>query len=354
MAAVELQGYEKALHQWMRGARLQQPRRLPDRFDGILAWAAPGGHVRYLIEEKRHLRNQDVRVVVEELKRRQYDLPAPNRDDRLLVLAPHIRPQQGTVLEQAGIDYVDLAGNAHLNAPGFFVHVEGRQPPKEAAVRPMRLNKAWVKTVMALLVQRDLETAAYRQLTDQADVALGTVAACLNDLANRGLLQERNGKRRIVDRAQLLALWVQAYIDVLRPRLKERRFQVRAETKPELWKRLTEVLADHGIAWGLTGADAAERLTHFFRAEETEIYAPIGAFDDRAIQKQLVAQPAARVGNLLVIDPPGPLALPPAINGPIPIAPHLLAYAELRYRGTTQALEAAEILLPKVLGDDAR
>jgi hypothetical protein len=31
------------------------------------------------------------------------------------------------------------------------------------------------------------------------------------------------------------------------------------------------------------------------------------------------------------------------------VAPDLLAYAELRYRGTGQALEAAELLLPKVL-----
>ncbi len=29
--------------------------------------------------------------------------------------------------------------------------------------------------------------------------------------------------------------------------------------------------------------------------------------------------------------------------------PNLLAYAELRYRGTGQALEAAELLLPAVL-----
>lgn len=354
MAIAGLQDYEKALHQWMRGARLRRARGAHAHFDGILTWIAPGGEVRYLVKEKRHFRNQDVRVVVEQLKRLQHELPATEREDRVLLVAPHIRPQQANVLEKAGIDYLDLAGNAHLTAPGFFVHVEGRQPAKETAVRPVRFNKAWVKTVMALLVRRDLETAAYRVLAEQADVALGTVAACLNDLTNRGLLQERNSKRHIVDRAQLLALWVQAYVDVLRPKLEERRFQVRVDAKPDLWNRLAQVLPKHGIAWGLTGADAAERLTHFYRVEETEIYAPIRALEDRAIQKELVAQPAARVGNLLVIEPPGPLALLPAAPGQVPLAPELLAYAELRYRGTAQALEAAEILLPKALGDDAR
>ena len=36
------------------------------------------------------------------------------------------------------------------------------------------------------------------------------------------------------------------------------------------------------------------------------------------------------------------------------MTPDFLAYAELRYRGTAQALEAAEILLPATRGDDAR
>lgn len=354
MAAVELLEYEKALHRWMHGARLLRARAPDDRFDGVVAWTAPGGHVRYLVEEQRHLRNQDVRVVVELLKRHQHDLPAPHREDRLLLVAPHIRPQQATVLEQAGIDYLDLAGNAHLQAPGFFVHVEGRQPAKDCAVRRARLNKACVKTVMAMLVRRDLETAAYRLLAEQADVALGTVAGCLNALTARGLLRERDGKRHIVDRPQLVALWVQAYVDVLRPKLAERRLQVRAADKPELWNRLHQTLPRHQVAWALTGADAAERLTQFFRTEETEIYAPIRALEDRAVQKELVAQPTARAGNLLVIEPPGPLAFPPIAPGEIPVAPELLAYAELRYRGTAQALEAAEILLPKVLGDDGR
>jgi hypothetical protein len=255
------------------------------------------------------------------------------------------------------VDYLDLAGNAHLKAPGVFVHVEGRQPPKDLRVRPVRPNKGWVKTVMALLVAPELVPGPYRVLAQMAGVALGTVAGCLDDLRARGLLQKRGGKRYLNDRAQLVALWVQAYIDVLRPRLAERRFQVRADGKTDLCDRLAQVLAKHRVAWGLTGAAAAERLTRFFRVEETELYAPPAALDDRAIQKELIAQPAARTGNLLVIEPPGPLALPLVIPGKIPVAPELLAYAELRYRGTAQALEAAEILLPRLLGEaghDAR
>ena len=106
--------------------------------------------------------------------------------------------------------------------------------------------------------------------------------------------------------------------------------------------------------WALTGADLAARRTSFFRANETEIYAPVRALEDREAQKALTAQPAARRGNLLVIEPPGPLAIAGDTDDNLPVAPGLLAYAELRYRGTGQALEAAELLLPKVLDDAAR
>ncbi len=203
---------------------------------------------------------------------------------------------------------------------------------------------------MALLVRPDLVNAPYRALAEEADVALGTIAKCINDLALRRLLLEGKHGRTIPDRQALVALWVQAYVEGLRPKLQERRFQVRAEDKPQMWARLRAALAERGQPWALTGADAAALRTHFFRADETEIYAPIQAIEERGVQKALVAQPAVRGGNLLVIEPPGPLAIPGTVDGGTPVAPDLLAYAELRYRGTGQALEAAEMLLPKVLG----
>jgi hypothetical protein len=207
--------------------------------------------------------------------------------------------------------------------------------------------------VMALLIRPDLANAPYRALAEQADVALGTVAVCMNDLTARGQLLDGRGGRKLVDRQALVALWVQAYVEGLRPKLKERRLQLRADDKKHIWKRLDTVLRAPPHPWALTGADAAERRNHFFHAEETEIYAPIRIFEDRTVQKALVAQPAMRGGNLLVIEPPGPLAMPEETAAAIRVTPDLLAYAELRYRGTGQALEAAELLLPRVLDNAA-
>lgn len=350
-SAAHLDAYRPALQKWMPKAEVRPAGKSLARFDGVVTWKSGGRTIRYLVEEKRHLRHQDVAVIVDQLTRRRAALPTDHAEDRLLLLAPHVRIQQATALERAGIDYLDLAGNVHLAAPGLFVHVEGRQPPRVAPTGPGRPHKGWIKTVMALLLRPDLVNAPYRTLAQEADVALGTTAKCVNDLAIRGLLLAGKNGRTIRDRQALVALWVQAYVEGLRPKLQERRFQVRAEDKPQIWARLHAALAERGHPWVVTGADAAELRTHFFRADETEVYAPIRAIEERDLQKALVAQPAARGGNLLVIEPPGPLALPAAVGASVPAAPDLLAYAELRYRGTAQALEAAEMLLPRVLGD---
>ena len=318
------------------------------RFDASVVWKGPRGTVRYLVEEKRHFRHQDAAVMANQLVALRDALPRGYADDRLLLLAPHVRPQQAAVLERAGIDYLDLAGNAHLTAPGLFVHVEGRKPVRPP-VRAGRVQKGWIKVVMALLIRPDLVDAPYRVLADEAGVALGTVAGCMTDLTTRGFLGQRKNKREIRERQELVARWVQAYVETLRPKLAEGRFQVRAETKQEIWAGLQAALAAQGGTWALTGADAAERTTHFFHAEETEIYAPARVLEDADTRKALVAQPAGRGGNLLVIEPPGPLAIPEGDTKMLPVAPLLLAYAELRYRGTDQALEAAEQILPKVL-----
>jgi hypothetical protein len=341
--------YRSVLDRWFPEA-VVRPAFGPDAgLDGLVIHKAGGREVRYLLQEKRHLRHQDAAVVADQLNRRQADRAGRKAGDRILLLAPHVRPQQAALLERAGIDYVDLAGNAHLEAPGRLVHVEGRRPPKTSEPVPARPQKGWIKAVMALLIEPGLADAPLRTLAKRADVALGTAAACIKDLTARGILLTGKTGREVADRATLLGLWLPAYVEGLRPRLPERRLQLHVDDKAQISSTLQTVLAKRGQRWALTGADAAEQGAHVFRADETEIYAAVHVFDDPEVQRALAAQPAARGGNLIVIEPPGPLAMPAAPIGGPPQAPDLLAYAELRYRGPGQAREAAELLLPGLL-----
>lgn len=330
--------YQKQLDTWLPGAKIAAAG-IKGRVDALLKWRKGGKTVTYVLQHKANLATQDARVVAQQLRHVQ----------KPLLLAPFIRREQGVILQQHGIEYLDLAGNAHIEAPGVFVHVEGLRPAERPAAVRARFTRGWTRTVMALLIRPELLEGPYRPIADAADVALGTVTACFRDLNARGLVRGQGRRKAIVHIHDLLALWVQAYVEVLRPRLNERRFHMKVTDKHQRWERLTQVLGAHDVHWALTGADAALLVAPHLRTDDTEIYAPPGRIDDRELVRELEAQPAVR-GNLRVIEPPAPIAVPetPREAGP-PATPVLLAYAELRYRGGDQANEAADLLLPRVL-----
>ena len=338
--------YEERLRQWLPAAKLKPTAGGPD---ALVRWTRAGKTVTFVVEHKRHLPTLDIRLVAAQLERQLSTVK--QRNTRGLLLAPYVRAEQGEALRQRGIDYLDLVGNAHLEAPGVFVHVEGKRPDKTHVQTATRLTKGWVKTVMALLIKPELLKGPYRPIAQTADVALGTVTVCLKDLERRGLLNT-HGERRFTNVTEAIALWVQAYREVLRPKLRVRHFQMRETNARARWQQLRQTLTRHDVPWALTGADGAAIRNEFLVVRETEIYADPSRFEQRDLLKELVAQPTARQGNLRVIEPPGPLAFPPPEDGgDPPIAPPLLLYAELRLRGGEQADEAAEMLLPQLIAN---
>lgn len=336
--------YRRQIEKWWPKA---QAHAATEAAGAVVRWRGPEKTFDYIVEHKVNLEHQDVRAVAEQLQRHRQQL-AGRAPTRFLVFAPFIRREQGAVLEQYDIDYVDLAGNAHLRAPGLFVHVEGLRPAARPRAR-RRLTRGWTKTVLALLVKPDLIRQPYRPIAEIADVAPATVMTCLADLNAAGFVRREGGMRHLANTRELLALWIQAYVDVLRPKLVQRNFQMKITNKPERWHRLRDVLTKHDIRWALTGTDAALLTEPHLRTEQTEIYGVPDLFEEPGLLRELQAQPAV-VGNLRVIEPPAPIALQGGPDRPeAPMAPLLLAYAELRYQNNDQANEAAELLLPHVL-----
>src|SRR5665811_1420304 len=73
----------------------------------------------------------------------------------------------------------------------------------------------------------------YRIVALRAAVAVGTVTACLQHLREHRYLVVRGADRTLNEVPDLIARWVAAYADVVRPRLAERRLQVPAGDKPD-------------------------------------------------------------------------------------------------------------------------
>ena len=100
---------------WLPGAKIElQP---APAVDAVLVWQGPRGTVRYALEYKKHLPQQDIQVLARRLQDQVKNLPATKVIARPLLLAPYVPPKQAAFLRDRGIDYADEVGNAHLQAP---------------------------------------------------------------------------------------------------------------------------------------------------------------------------------------------------------------------------------------------
>ena len=261
------------------------------------------------------------------------DLQLRHRDGALLLLAPYVGPEAVAALVAANINFVDLAGNAHLALePNYYVHVEGRRPLR--ARRGERgLGAPGFRLLFALVVRPDLLNEPVRAIAAAAGVSKTQVAHALaNVLEKDGTIGRTQHGRMLLDRPRTTTRWVAGYADLLRPRLVLGRFRTQEQDPAALDEVLAEALEEtQGV---LGGGAAAYRLTRYYRGETTVVHATEMT---RELTRRLRAVPDDG-GNLIVMAPPGPLAL----AGPKPGVAHpLLVYAELLAAGDERAREAA-------------
>lgn len=261
------------------------------------------------------------------------DLKLRHGDGGLLLLAPYVGPEAVTALVAANINFVDLAGNAHLALePTYYVHVEGRRPVR--ARRGERgLGVPGFKLLFALIVRPDLLNEPVRAIAAAAGVSKTQVAHALaNVLEKDGTIGRTQHGRILLDRRRTATRWLAGYADLLRPRLTLGRYRTQEKDPAALDLLLTDVL-EQG-QWVLGGGAAVFRLAGYYRGETTVVHATEMT---REMTRRLRAVPDDG-GNLLVMAPPGPLAL----AGPKPgIAHPLLVYGELLAAGDERAREAA-------------
>jgi len=166
----------------VRGSGVLQP-------DAILSVAAPDGSTALqMVEAKRRAFPRDIDNWLRALK------PVPAGSSYLLV-TQFLSPRARTLLEQAGVNYIDTTGNilVRIERPSVLVSRQGadRDPaPGDEPVRSLRGGKA-ARVVRALCDYR--EPATSRAVAARAGVTPGYVSKIIG-LLERDALVEREGR----------------------------------------------------------------------------------------------------------------------------------------------------------------
>lgn len=216
-----------------------------------------------------------------------------------LVAVPFMGPSGRRVCQDAGVGFVDVAGNAHLEAPGLLVHVEGKPDLWSVPGRPSSVFAPRSSRVARLLLLDPRRWWQQKELADRSTLGRGYISRIASRLAEDGLL-EQNGEGRIrpSDPDLMLNAWRDVY-DIRRHRIIAG--HIAARSGEELVGKLADAAREHGVEYALTGLPAAAMLAPFANFRLAAAYLRQSPKDD--LLERLAFHKAEQGANSWLIVP---------------------------------------------------
>lgn len=214
-----------------------------------------------------------------------------------IIMAPYLTESQREFLIDAGIGFIDLAGNAHVEAQGVYiskVSPKPSRPQKMAAPSPFSDKASLV--VRQLLSQRD--PVGVLELAAKIGVSPGYVSKVLSRLDSLGYLSRNQGQKvTLRDPKSLLQDWAVVY-DYTKNRMTG--YFCRARGAEVILDKLEKASAPEGYA--LTAQAGARLVAPYAAFDRVDIYVP----SLRVVEGLVAAlglEPVNKGANVVVWEP---------------------------------------------------
>jgi hypothetical protein len=302
--------------------------------DGFLR--IPDADVELAVEVKRWAERTNPGVLINRVK-------AMAGPGCAVLIADYINPNLAEKLKIAGIQYLDAAGNAYLYRRPLYIWIAGKKQnrqPRELETQGRAFQPTGLKVIYEFLKNEGLVNAPYREIAEQANIALGAVGWVIKDLVNQGFILEGEKKRRrLTKHDALLDKWIEHYPQKLRKKL----FLGNFTTDDEVWWHRVDP-CDYGAVWG--GEVAAERYTNYLNPQDGIVYIPKESMplflkDARLRRPQEFERPNI---NIELYEPFGAI-----VENATGLADPILVYADLVATGDPRNIETAQKLREKYI-----
>jgi hypothetical protein len=182
--------------------------------------------------------------------------------------APYISPDAAAVCKEAGIGYLDLAGNCLLSFETIYVHREGK-PNSSVQRRDLRsLYSSKAERILRVLLTRAQQRWKTEALAEAAQVSFGQVSNVKKFLADREWLAPNGGGIRLNNPGAVLDEWAAQY--------RFNRNQVvdyyALSEVAECEYQLAEACQRQGMCYALTSFSGAARLAPAVRYQRAVAY----------------------------------------------------------------------------------
>lgn len=259
-----------------------------------------------------------------------------------ILIAPYVSAHLALECQRTGINFLDTAGNAHLDVPGTHLFITGKPRPKVPRIPADQsaLRKAsTLRVIFALLTIEGLAQQPVRAIAHAAGAALGSTSNAIEDLGALGFITVESRKRRLANREALQMEWARQYPISLRGKLKPQRYA----SGDADWRGSSLLTDEPEVALG--GEVAAAAITQYINPASACVY----SWMDRG---QLLRKHRLRPdpgGPIEVLDAFWPRADQAQAKAVEPaMAPLLLVYADLMASNEGRSVEVAGMLMERL------
>jgi hypothetical protein len=256
-----------------------------------------------------------------------------------LVAVPYMGETGRRLCAEAGVSWVDLSGNAWIDAPGKQIRFVGHKNRFASAGRPADVFAPRSSRVIRALLMEPERAFTQAELAEASGVDKGRVSRLVRRLAAMDLVVHEERALRLKDSSLALEAWREAY-DFEKHDVK--RGHVAVRDPQELIEAIRRSAGSFGLPWALTGLAAAWQMTHFAMFRLVTIFVRERPSEEWLGQIEFREEP--RGANLWVVRPvdDGVFVGARSVDG-LPCVHPLQVYLDLKAQPERAAEAAVEL-----------
>jgi len=235
-----------------------------NRPDALVWVQSPGAGRTIVAEVKASGQPAAARRAVEQLLRYTAALPGAYG----VFVAPYITPQAGRICTEAGVGYVDLAGNCRIAFDNVYIRVEGNSNPYTERRELRSLYSPKAERVLRVLLCDPRRGWRLEDLAEEAGVSVGHASNVKRLLEGSEWIASGRRGLRLTHPEALLTDWAGNY---RYDRSSARQFYT-MDPPAEAESRLLLACDELNVRCALTGFSGAARLAPFVRYQRATAY----------------------------------------------------------------------------------
>ena len=213
-----------------------------------------------------------------------------------IFIAPYISSDAGKICEDAGMGYLDLAGNCLLSFETIYIRQTGAPNPKVQKRDLRSLYSPKAERILRAMLTEPRRAWKITELAQAVDVSLGQVANVKKLLADREWLGVNDNGMVLSRPGDLLDDWVKAY-NYRRNQIHE--FYSLSEISPTE-ANLADACERLGVRYALTSFSAAIRLAPMVRYNRVMAYVQ---GDLSVVAAEANLKPVPSGANVILLTP---------------------------------------------------